>query len=219
MGMSRIDPYPMPTEADLPPNVATWRPKPSRAALLIHDMQRYFVDAFVPGEPPVTDLLANVARIRRVARRRGMPIIYTAQPGSMSRARRGLLFDFWGPGMSAHPDDREIVGEIAPRPGDLVVGKLRYSAFHEGDLAGTIRDLGRDQLVVCGVYAHVGCLMTAADAFAHDIRPFIVADAVADLGLRFHRLALEYAAGRCAVTMTTARLLTHLDTDGRDRHG
>ena len=215
MGMSRIDPYPMPSEAELPANGATWRPEPSRAALLIHDMQRYFVDAFVPGEPPVTDLVANVVRIRRAARRRGMPVIYTAQPGAMSRARRGLLFDFWGPGMSAHPDERDIVAEIAPGPDDLVVDKLRYSAFHGCDLAGTIRTLGRDQIVVCGVYAHLGCLMTACDAFAHDIRPFLVADAVADLSARHHRLALEYAAGRCAVSMTTSRLLTQLG----DHHG
>jgi bifunctional isochorismate lyase/aryl carrier protein len=210
MGMTRIDPYPMPTEADLPTNVAAWRPDPARAALLIHDMQRYFVRAFAAGQPPVTDLLANVARIRRAARRLDLPVIYTAQPGAMSRARRGLLFDFWGPGMSAHPDDRAIVAELAPGPDDLVVTKLRYSAFHGCDLAGTIRALGRDQLVVCGVYAHVGCLMTACDAFAHDIWPFLVADAVADLGPGHHRQALEYAAGRCAVTLTTSRLLSHL---------
>jgi isochorismate hydrolase len=117
--------------------------------------------------------------------------------------------------MSAHPDDREIVAELAPGPGDVVVGKLRYSAFHGCDLAGTIRELGRDQLVVCGVYAHVGCLMTACDAFAHDIRPFLVADAVADLGPGYHQMALEYAAGRCAVTMTTTQLLAHLG----DFHG
>jgi bifunctional isochorismate lyase/aryl carrier protein len=120
--------------------------------------------------------------------------------------------------MSAHPDDRAIVTELAPGPGDLVLGKLRYSAFHGCDLAGTIRALGRDQLVVCGVYAHVGCLMTACDAFAHDIRPFLVADAVADLGPRHHRLALEYAAGRCAVTLTTTRLLAHLLHPGDGDH-
>jgi bifunctional isochorismate lyase/aryl carrier protein len=213
MAMARIDPYPMPTEADLPPNVATWRPDPARAVLLIHDMQRYFVGAFAPGRPPVTDLLANVVRIRGAARRAGLPVIYTAQPGSMSRARRGLLFDFWGPGMRAHPDDRDIVAELAPGPADLIVGKSRYSAFHGGDLAGTIRARGRDQLIVCGVYAHLGCLLTACDAFAHDIRPFLVADAVADLDADHHRMALAFAAGRCAVTMTTARLLTHLGDD------
>ena len=47
MGIDRIDPYRMPGEADLPRGVVEWRPDPSRAALLIHDMQRYFVH-FLP---------------------------------------------------------------------------------------------------------------------------------------------------------------------------
>jgi bifunctional isochorismate lyase/aryl carrier protein len=205
----------MPTEADLPANVATWRPEPRRTAVLIHDMQRYFVDAFAAGQSPVTDLVANVARIRRAAARLGIPVVYTAQPGAMSRERRGLLLDFWGPGMSADPHDRDILAEIAPTPADVVVTKLRYSAFHGGDLTAILRRLDADHLVVCGVYAHVGCLMTAVDAFANDIRPFLIADAIADLTATYHRMALEYAAGRCAVTMTTNRLLDCL-ADGHD---
>jgi trans-2,3-dihydro-3-hydroxyanthranilic acid synthase len=210
MGIPRIDPYPMPTEADLPSNVATWRPDAGRAVLLIHDMQRYFVNAFPAGVSPVTDLIANVARIRTAAARHGIPVVYSAQPGGMSRARRGLLFDFWDEGMSADPADRNVVAALAPAPDDLVVSKVRYSAFHETELADLIRRLGRDQLVVCGVFAHLGCLLTACDAFAHDIRPFLIADAVADLTARHHRQALDFAAGRCAVTMTTDRLLAHL---------
>ena len=209
MGIPTIAPYPMPTDADLPANVATWRPEAGRAVLLIHDMQCYFVDRFPAGEPPVTDLIANVARIRAAAARRGIPIVYS-QAGPMSRARRGLVYDFWGSGMSADPRDRQVVAGIAPEPDDVVVAKVRYSAFHESDLAAIIRGRGRDQLIVCGVFAHVGCLMTACDAFAFDIRPFLIADAVADFTLDYHRLALDYAAGRCAVTLTTARLLDHL---------
>jgi trans-2,3-dihydro-3-hydroxyanthranilic acid synthase len=54
-------------------------------------------------------------------------------------------------------------------------------------------------LLVCGVYAHVGCLVT----FSHDIQPFLVADAVADFSPQYHQLALSYAAERCAATPET----------------
>lgn len=212
MGIPAISPYPMPSEADVPDSVAAWRPDPRRALLLIHDMQRYFVDAFPAGQPPVTRLLSNVARIRRAAARHRLPVVYTAQQGGMSRRQRGLLYDIWGPGMGTDPVQRQIVAELAPARDDVVLDKVRYSAFHRSNLAEMLVESRRDQLIVCGVYAHIGCLMTACDAFSHDIEAFLVADAVADLSLAHHRMALAYAAQRCAVTLTTRRLLAQLKT-------
>ncbi len=212
MPIPTIVSYPMPTECDLPPSVAFWTPSPERACVLIHDMQQYFVDFLPAGHSPTTELVANIGRIRRAAARLGMPVFYTAQPGSATRERRGLLHDFWGPGMTADESHRAIVADLAPWPGDTIVAKFRYSAFHSSGLAEAIRDWGRDQLVICGVYAHVGVLLTACDAFAHDIETFVVADAVADFSLPEHRMALDYAARQCAVTMTTDRLLSHVTT-------
>jgi isochorismate hydrolase len=71
-----------------------------------------------------------------------------------------------------------------------------------------LRELGRDQLIICGVYAHVGVLVSAVDAFTNDIQPFIVADAIGDLSATYHRWCLEYAAHCCAVVTTTERVLT-----------
>ncbi|MBY5232276.1 Isochorismatase, partial [Bacillus paranthracis] len=69
---------------------------------------------------------------------------------------------------------------------------------------------GRDQLIICGIYAHIGCLLTACEAFMDGIQPFFVADAVADFSLEHHKQALEYASNRCAVTTSTNSLLTEL---------
>jgi trans-2,3-dihydro-3-hydroxyanthranilic acid synthase len=210
VSIPRIAGYPMPVRAQLTPAAAGWRPDPGRAALLIHDMQRYFVGFFPPGEAPTTALIANIARVRRAAMSHGMPVIYSVQPGRMSRAERGLLLDIWGPGMTDDEDSRAVVPELTPAAGDLVVTKHRYSAFHRTGLAAALASMGRDQLIVCGVFAHIGCLFTAGDAFSHDIQPFLLADAVADFSLRDHLMALDYAARRCAVTMTTAELLASL---------
>jgi trans-2,3-dihydro-3-hydroxyanthranilic acid synthase len=200
----------MPTVAHLRSGPAAWRADPRRAVLLIHDMQRYFVSFFPPDSSPATDLLANVGRLREAAGRLGIPVVFTVQPGRMSRADRGLLHDVWGEGMSDAVEAKGIVKEIAPGPGDLVVTKYRYSAFHRTDLAAELAAMGRDQLIVCGVFAHIGCLLTACDAYAHDIQPFLVADAVADFTAEDHLMALDYAARRCAVTTTTQDLVTAL---------
>ncbi len=207
MAIPAIRPYSMPSLSALPKNKVSWTPDPQRSVFLIHDMQHYFLDAFTPGESPVTELLENIRVLKAQCAERGIPVIYTAQPGGQTLEQRGLLQDFWGSGIGEGPDQERIASELAPSGHDIVLTKWRYSAFHKTDLLHTLRREGRDQLVICGIYAHIGCLMTACDAFMQDIQPFIVADAVADFSPEYHRMALTYAAERCAVVIPTSSLL------------
>ncbi|MEV8638014.1 isochorismatase family protein [Streptosporangium sp. NPDC051023] len=203
-GIAPIPAYPLPTSGELPTSTARWTPDPSRAVLLVHDMQRYFLAPFPP--PMRAPLVRNCVLLREGCAALGVPVIYTAQPGSMTDKERGLLKDIWGPGMRRDPVDREIVEELAPRPGDQVLTKWRYSAFFRSDLLAQMRDQGRDQLIVCGVYGHVGVLATALEAFTNDIQTFLVADAVGDFSAEYHRLTLDYAAVRCSVVTTTGEV-------------
>ncbi|MCM1999318.1 phenazine biosynthesis protein PhzD, partial [Pseudomonas aeruginosa] len=83
-----------------------------------------------------------------------------------------------------------VVEELAPGPDDWLLTKWRYSAFFHSDLLQRMRAAGRDQLVLCGVYAHVGVLISTVDAYSNDIQPFLVADAIADFSEAHHRMAL-----------------------------
>jgi isochorismate hydrolase len=204
-GLPTIERYPLPTGADLPTAIPQWAIDPDRAVLLVHDMQRYFLDPF--PEPLRREVVDNVARLRDRCAALGVPVAYTAQPGGMTTSQRGLLKDIWGPGMRTTPQDREVVPEVAPVAGDWVFTKWRYSAFFNTELLERMRAGGRDQLVVCGVYAHVGVLATAIEAFSNDLETFLVADAVADFSATEHRMALDYAARRCAVVTLTDEVL------------
>ncbi|MFH8570529.1 isochorismatase family protein [Streptomyces sp. NPDC017993] len=195
-GLPPIASYSLPTAGSLPENLAQWTPRPERAVLLVHDMQRYFLNA-LPDQLR-TELVHNAATLRKRCTALGIPVAYTAQPGRMTDDQRGLLKDFWGPGMRPDPADREVMPELAPAEGDWMFTKWRYSAFFHSDLLERMRAAGRDQLVLCGVYAHIGVLATALDAFTNDIQAFLVADALGDFSENHHRLALEYAAQRCA---------------------
>jgi len=212
MALPKISAYAMPEPSELPSNRATWPLLAGRAALLVHDMQGYFVKAFPAGESPVRELIANVRRLCDAARASGMPIYYSAQPGDQAQESRGLLSDFWGPGLSAAPSDQSIISELTPRegPNEIQLTKHRYSAFQKTELLASLRARGKDQLIICGVYAHLGCLLTAGEAFMNDIAPFFVADAVADFTAELHQMSLRYAAGRCAVTLSTEQALTAL---------
>jgi isochorismate hydrolase len=205
-GIPAIAAYPIPGPGDLPPSTACWTPDPARAVLLIHDMQRFFLR---PLPSAMRDeLVGNIASIRDRSAALGVPVGYTAQPGDMNDAERGLLADFWGHGMRRAPADRQVVDELAPAPGDWTFRKLRYSAFFGSDLLARIRQSGRDQLIVCGVYAHIGVLITVVDAFSNDLQTFLVADAVADFSAGHHRMAMEYAAERCAVVLSAKEVFS-----------
>ncbi|SDJ52419.1 isochorismatase family protein [Streptomyces indicus] len=207
MALPAITPYSLPTAEELPANRVGWTVDPDRAVLLVHDLQNYFLRAFKPDQSPVPELLANVRQLTGQARALGIPVVYSAQPGGQSPGERGLQQDFWGPGLPDDPQAKAIADAVAPEPGDTVLTKWKYSAFVRTDLDERMRLRGRDQLVITGVYAHIGVLMSACDAWMRDIQAFVVADAVADFSRADHDMALAWAAGKCAVVTTTDRVL------------
>ncbi len=202
-----IESYRMPIKVQLPINIPNWKIDPKRAVLLIHDMQNFFVRK-IPEENPRPALLENIKFLRERCKTYGIPIAYTAQPGDMTEKERGLLKDFWGSGMKAEPADREVVKDLAPDPEDWIFTKWRYSAFFRSDLLKKLRALGRDQLIICGVYAHIGILTTALEAFSHDIQTFLIADALADFSEKHHLKTLNYAAKSCAVIVLADEVFT-----------
>lgn len=210
MALPGIPAYPLPTAAELPTARAPYHPDPARAALLIHDMQRYFCAPFPQEQTPLTGIVANIQRLIAAARQVGMPVFYTAQKGNQFRPDRGLQADLWGPGMSAKPEHEEILPQLAPQPDDIVLVKHRYSAFQRSNLDHLMQARGRDQLIITGIYAHIGCLATAAEAFQRDIEPFAVADAQADFDRPRHDLAMGWIAGCCGGVLTTDATLVAL---------
>ncbi|MDI2029463.1 isochorismatase family protein [Saccharopolyspora sp. TS4A08] len=209
MALPSIAPYRVPQAEELPANKVSWRPDPARAVLLIHDMERHFVNAFAPGTDPLIQVVPNIALLRERARAAGVPVVYCAQPGGQTPEQRGLQLEWWGPGV-ADPAMEAIIDELAPGAGDVQLTKWRYSAFQRTDLRERMREWGRDQLIITGIYAHIGCLMTASEAFQQEVQAFFVADAVADFSRADHDMAVSYAARNCGVVDTTRNLVGDL---------
>ncbi|MEU1405889.1 isochorismatase family protein [Streptomyces sp. NPDC005728] len=219
MGLPAIDSYPMPDRSALPRSRVSWTIDPARAALLVHDMQNHFVGAFPPGRPPVVDLVDNIAALRELSGTLDMPVVFSAEPAGQPPGQRGLVADMWGPGIGDEPEAAAIVTPLTPRPGEHLLANVRHNAFLRSHLGRLLRANGRDQLIICGVYAHLGVLLTAADAFMNDIQPFVVADAVADFSAEEHTLALRWAARSGVVCMTDGLLrglLLHRQPKARD---
>lgn len=207
MAIPGLNAYTLPVAADIPDNKVQWDFEPTRAALLIHDMQDYFINFWGEACPMMAQVIANIAALRRYCKQQGIPVYYTAQPQNQSPEDRALLNDMWGPGLNNYPEQQKVVAQLTPDHDDTVLVKWRYSAFHRSPLEQALKESGRDQLLICGVYAHIGCMITATDAFMRDIQPFMVADALADFSREEHLMALKYVAGRAGRVVMTADLL------------
>ncbi|HDR6315547.1 TPA: isochorismatase family protein [Bacillus thuringiensis] len=213
MTLPTIKDYLMPTKNDLPINKVKWNIDKKRAILLIHDMQEYFIDAYEEDALLIKTLVNNINVLKIMCKELGIPIIYSAQPEGQNSQQRALLEDFWGKGIPGEGNKQRIISSLTPEKDDILLTKWRYSAFKKNDLLDIFQDQGRDQIIICGVYAHIGCLLTAADAFMEGIQPFIVGDAVADFTLEDHKQSLIYASNRCAKTITTEQIKQALSNE------
>lgn len=193
MAIPKIASYKIPQSETFPENTVDWKIDPKKAVVLVHDLQTYFLNFFDKTKSPVPELLENVSKVLDNARAANIPVIYTAQPANQEPNERALLTDFWGAGLT---QDTDIAPEVSPQAGDIQYTKWRYSAFKKTPLLQWMQEEQRNQLIIVGVYGHIGILSTALDAFMLDIKPFVIGDAIADFSEEDHLHTLKYVAGR-----------------------
>lgn len=206
MAIPKLNSYSLDNLLDGITNKVSWNLDANRAVLLIHDMQQYFLD-FYADDALKARLIQTVSEIKAACKAQGIPVVYTAQPGDQAPQDRALLTDFWGTGLKASDQVTRIVPELAPDTDDTVLTKWRYSAFKRSPLLETMQEQQRDQLIIVGVYAHIGCMLTAADAFMYDVQAFFVADGLGDFSREDHIDALQYVAKRCGYVTNQADIL------------
>lgn len=187
-----------------------WSINAQNAVLLIHDMQAYFTNFYDCKKEPITTMLKNMQAVISMARRIGIPVVYTAQPTNQALSDRALLTDFWGDGLQTSHNSHHILAAVAPSPQCKVYTKWRYSAFQKSTFDEDLRAQGKSQIIICGVYAHIGILSTALDGFMRDYQCFVIEDAIADFGAQEHLSARQWIAGRCGKLLGTQSVLAQI---------
>jgi nicotinamidase-related amidase len=211
---------------------------PRRTALLVIDVQRYFVsphhpfaqacEKLVPGvtagyfERVESTVVPNIQCLQECFRSRRLPIIYTGT-GSGTGDGRDLpqwLKDFdqlglallgrriWPP---VNDPSWQIDDRLAPQPGELVLNKTSSGPLNSTGLDQTLHHLGVKTLIVTGLTTDVCVTQTARETADRGFQVIIAEDACTTLSEELHRSALQafsLAFGRVRKTEEVVRLIS-----------
>lgn len=180
-----------------------WTAERDRCALLVHDLLPYYLS--VLDQDLTTTLVDTVTQLLGDAHTHDVPVVASAPRAATTAAQRGLGGRLWGMGPTHDQTSTPALGQLTD-PRIPWVSKRSLSAFYATDLDVELRRLGRDQLVIVGVFAAGGVLATTFDALARDIEVFTVADGVADYTEALHAGALETIASRTGQVCSAATI-------------
>lgn len=191
---------------------------PTKSALLIVDVQRYFArpdypfghtfEKLVPGstkgyfERVESIVLPNIQRLQEVFRSHGLPVIFCGA-GSYLEDGSDLpqwLSDFNGLsrmllGQSSIPTINDpswqIDESISPLPGEIVLNKTSSGPLNSTKLDQTLHNMGINSLVVCGLTTAVCVTQTARELADRGFRVIVADDACTEMSEDMHKAALE----------------------------
>ena len=150
------------------------------------------------------DSVYNIRELLAEARKKHIPTFYTT--AEENRANSTVLVGGWAAKSSRTTEDmtdtwekaNQIVDDIAPLPGDVVVRKQKPSAFFGTPLMSMLTEVHADTLLVTGTTTS-GCVRASViDAFSYNLKVSVVEECTFDRGQASHKInlfdmAMKYA--------------------------
>jgi nicotinamidase-related amidase len=182
--------------------------QPEISALLVLDMQKYFLDpashAFVPS---ALAILPGLERLARVYHARNRPVICTRHLNTPQNA--GSMGRWWRELICLENPLSEIAPGLLPFA-HTVLPKTQYDAFYQTGLEEMLHLQGVQQVVVSGVMTHLCCETTARSAFVRGFEVIFLVDGTAAYTAAHHRAAILNLAHGFAAPLRIADILSQL---------
>jgi ureidoacrylate peracid hydrolase len=190
---------------------------PAQSALLIVDVTGDFVNPESPMYVPMaTEIVPRLERLADACRRAGGHVAYGGY--AFRKESMARMDDFWPPiregVLAPQSAGVQVVDELRPEPGDVVVEKSTYSVFHQTLLEEALRERGVDTVLVGGVATNYACYLTAREAQCRNFKVVFLSDGACTFDLpdagfgditidQIQRAFLTTIAYGCGDVMTT----------------
>ncbi len=196
---------------------------PRRTALVNVDMQRCFVEGSPLASPEGPALVGRVNELARACRETGALVVHTrgwlrpdgSNLGRVPELVPPFITDLYTAGATTalFPDDLEVA------PGDVVLDKPRYGAFHGTDLDLVLRSAAVDTVLISGIATNICCDTTAREASQRDYRVVFLSDGTATKEMNGVPAAELQRATLASLGMVFARIATVQETTSALRVG
>ena len=167
-----------------------------RSAVVVVDMARDFVEegGFIAnaGGPEYREkakaIVPLLASMLDTARKAGVTVVYSTDCHTPDDSE----LQKWPPHSMKGTEWADIVPDLAPQDGDLVIPKTTYSGFQSSDIEESLRTRGIDTLYITGLHTDCCCRHTSGDAFQKGFDLVWVTDALQAFTDEAHEAGLEY---------------------------
>ncbi len=152
----------------------------TQAALIVVDIQ----DVLMPKNAEVVEeYLGKLVKLVHSAQALDVPVLVTEQNPKRLGGTNARVAEAFGDG---------------PR-----IGKMAFGCFGEPAFCQALEEMGRRQLIVCGMETHVCVMQTVLTALEQGFEPFVVRDAVVSMHKPDFKAGLERMAQAGAALVTT----------------
>lgn len=168
----------------------------TRTAVVVIDLAKDFVlpggviaDAGGPEyQRRAQAIVPKLARLLEAARSAGVLVVYATDAHTPADSE----LKKWPPHAMKGTWQADIVDELKPQAGDLVVEKTTYSPFASSNLEAELRARGIETLVITGLHTDCCARHTSGDAFQKGFDLVWVSDALQAFTDEAHQAGLEY---------------------------
>lgn len=202
---------------------------PRRTALLVIDMQNYFVKEGHQGEVPLArEIVPAINRMAAELRRRGGYVIWIRNTTHNTRQSWSSYHDWLltparmqrrYESMELGQDGYEFWHALDIQPEDAKVTKKRYSAFIQGssDIEQHLRARNIEAVLIAGTATNVCCESSARDAMMLNYKVVMLSDGLATHTDEEHNATLSAFYGQFGDVQTVSEAIQSLERGDRDR--